>query len=244
LHWLLVFLSAILLVSASPPFSAKEFFLGEWDVEMFRTSLEQPKQPERVDYLQYRIKDGNETLYGVFVDEKDEERPLRIEFKNEVKGEFQLAAPDEEDYSCLFNFEFSNYSIGLFVSQGSWTDEYRGEHGTYQLIATSPASFLLSVYLKDAESKFHEIQTFTARKLSEKPSASFLQRWGMPLALFGIIIVTQFFKGRQTAPPPDPARREPAQPSEASDPRITEVTEEDEDSASSGEGDGGEKKDK
>jgi len=201
---LLVSLLALCLtiVSAQFPLSPKEYFLGDWQLESQKTNLAEPSVVGPVENSSWKIKDGNLTLYGTYVDlEKDEERPIFIEFEGDRAGRFALALPEEEDHVVIFEFSFENRSAGFFVSQGLWKDDHRGETGTYQFLVTSPASFILSVVLKNSDGHFSQINVITGRKFVEKEPAGFLQRFGMPLALFAVIMVSQFLKGRQAAPP-------------------------------------------
>jgi len=205
---------------------AKDFFLGDWQLESQKSSLENPAAVSLVDTSAWKIKDGNLTLFGTYVDEKDEERAIHIDFDSDREGRFSLALPEEEDHIVIFHFVFENRTAGYYISQGLWKDDHRGETGSYQLLVTSPASFVLSVFLKNSEGHFSEVNVITGRKFVEKEPPGFLQRFGMPMALFAIILVSQFFKGRGApAEPAQPATR-PGTNTDA-EPRITEITDDD-----------------
>lgn len=189
--------------------NAKEFFTGDWTLEYQPTSLADPTQPGQAETIQWKIKDANETLVGTYIDEKDEERAISVEFISESSGNFQLAN-EEEEFAVIFSFDFVNRTTGQFSTQGSWKDDVRGEVGVYHLIATSPASFVMTVVTTDEKGYFSEISAFTARKIVEKEPPGILSRFGLPLLMFGVILFSQFMKGRATA-----QQQQPQQPSAA-----------------------------
>jgi len=233
-----VFVFAVLCLSVvlgQQAFVAKDFFLGDWQLEAQKTHLSDPGAVGLTEIASWKIKDGNLTLFGTYTDEKEEERPIHVDFDSERSGRFSLALPEEEDHVVVFEFHFTNRSAGYYFSQGVWQDEHRSETGTYQFFVTSPASFILNIALKNGEGHFVEINTITGRKFVAQEPAGFLQRFGMPLVLFGVLMVSQFLKGRQAVPPPQEApagrRRE-----EDAEPRITEVKDEDAGESTSTEG--------
>jgi len=204
-------------------FVAKDFLLGDWQLETQKTNLVDPAAVGLAETLTWKIKDGNLTLFGTYVDEKDEERSIHVDFDSERSGRFSLALPDQdEDHVVIFEFHFENRSAGYYFSQGVWQDEHKSELGAYQFFVTSPASFILNVALKNSEGHFVEINSITGRKFVEKEPAGFLQRFGMPLVLFGVLMVSQFFKGRQAATPPSAPAGQRRREDDA-EPRITEV---------------------
>jgi len=218
-----VCLSAVL---AQQTFVAKEFFLGDWQLESHRTHLADPTHSEETlaEVSAWKIKDGNLTLFGTYIDEKEEERPIHVEFDSEREGRFALALPEEEDHVVIFEFHFENRSAGYFISQGAWKDEHRSETGTYQLFVTSPQSFILNIVLKNPEGHFADVLSITGKKYVEKEAPGFLQRFGMPLTLFGVLMVSQFFKGRQAGQQPQPeAPAAGTRRREDEEPKITEI---------------------
>jgi len=230
-------------VLAQQSLVAKEFFLGDWQLESQKTNLNDPSVVGLAENSAWKIKDGNLTLFGTFVDENDEERAIHIDFDSEKEGRFSLALPEEEDHVVIFQFAFENRTAGYFISQGLWKDDHRSETGTYQLIVTSPASFILSIVLKNSEGQFHQVNVITGRKFVEKEPPGFLQRFGMPLTLFVIILVSQFFKGRQPAEPPAAAAAPRASTTNDSEPKITEIKD-DEDEGEADDAGTSDKKDK
>jgi len=211
LHWcvLIIFFSVV----SANTFSAKEFFLGEWELEFQRFGIEDHNLSPKgiLDYGRWRINDANETLVGEIVDEKDEVLPLNIEFDSEITGRFQLANPEDDgetdgEFFTLFQFDFTNRSNGVFISQGGYSDQLRKENGVYQFIATSPASFVMTVYIQKGtgtvEEQFTEVNVITGKKNVDRKESSFLSRFGMPLAMFGVFFVMQFLKGRGGGTPP------------------------------------------
>jgi hypothetical protein len=189
-------------------FDTKEFFLGEWDIDLQRNHLYDEPAFGKIEEISWRIRDANETLTGVYIDEKDDERTIRIEFDGPLVGRFSVSHPeDEEEFYEVFAFEFGNRSTGCYVSQGPWVDEHRSERGLYELIITSPASFVLTLLLQNASNVFTQANTLTARKTVEKAAPSFLQRFGLPLAIVGFMIVSNFLKGRGQPEQGAPARR-------------------------------------
>jgi hypothetical protein len=227
--------------SESGEFNAKEFLLGDWELELHRSPLTAPSAFGFVATASWKIKDGNETLYGVAIDEKDDERQLRVEFEGESKGQFLLAVADEEseEFVPVFAFAFTNRTAGHFVSQGEWKDEQRAEAGVYQLAATSPNTFLLTLWLTDATGVGQEVVTITGKKFVEKPAQTFFQRFGMPMAVVGMMIVSQVLKSRSAGAaaaaqqPPQQAAARPGQQAAAGEddddaseeePRFTEIT--------------------
>jgi len=244
-------------ISQGQDFNSKEFFLGDWDLEVHRCLFSSPSATGMVSASSWKIKDGNETLYGVIIDEKDEERPLRIEFEGALQGHFLLAGPraeeeeedegEENDLVPVFAFEFSNRSAGYFISQGEWKDEKRSETGIYQLVAMSPSTIILTLWLHDAQGIGQEVLTMTGKKFSYKPPQSFWQKFGMPLAMLVMIILPQIlrtWRSTQAAQPaptnPNHARQGSAGSrqqgsttgEETEGPRFTEIKEESEVSSS------------
>jgi len=223
---------------------AKDFFLGDWQLESQKTNLNDPSVIGLVENFAWKIKDGNLTLFGTYIDENEEERAIHIEFDGEKAGKFALAVPEEEDHVVIFPFAFENRTAGYFISQGLWKDDHRSETGTYQLIVTSPASFILTIVLKNSEDQYHQINVITGRKFIEKEPPGFLQRFGMPITLFAIILFSQFMKGRTAAAPQPPAAAAPGpRPAGDSGPRITEIKD-DEGDDDSGAAESDSKKDK
>jgi len=225
LQWsclLVIFLSVV----SANSFSAKEFFLGEWELEFQRFGIEDHNlSPTGIlDYGRWRINDANETLVGEIVDEKDEVQPLSIEFDSEITGRFQLAGNTEDEtdieFFTLFQFDFTNRSSGVFISQGSYSDQLKKERGVYHFIATSPASFVMTVYIHRGTAtvgeQFTEVNVITGKKTVEKKDGSFWSRLAMPVAVCGVFVVMQFLKGRGGGTPAAPA--DAAGPANASAP--------------------------
>jgi hypothetical protein len=77
-----------------------------------------------------------------------------------------------------------------------------------------------------------KVVTITGKKFVEKPAQSFLQRFGMPMAVVGMMVVSQVLKSRSAAAQqPQQAPAQPGQPARADgnededEPRFTEITE-------------------
>jgi len=47
-----------------------------------------------------------------------------------------------------------------FISQGEWKDEKRSETGIYQLVAMSPSTIILTLWLHDAQGIGQEVRGF------------------------------------------------------------------------------------
>lgn len=228
-------LALLALASFGQAFDSKEFFTGDWDLEIQRNYL-YTGAFGAIDEMKWRIKDANETLEGIYVDEKDEERTIRIEFDGPHKGRFFVSNEEETETEVVaeefevFAFDLGNRSTGCFVSQGNWRDDVRAERGLYELVVTSPMTFVMTLWLRNATNVFDQVHTITAKKYVEKAAPSFLQRFGMPLAVVGFIIVSQFLKarGQPAAPAPQGQRRpRPAGSAEGSEqgPRFEEIKE-------------------
>ncbi len=81
------------LPSLSSPVKVRNLFLLSFFLSSFLThyTCAYVYTKGRLETVTYRIKDGNETLYGAYVDEKDDERPLRM----------YAAAPTPHSHSLL-----------------------------------------------------------------------------------------------------------------------------------------------
>ncbi|KAL6064299.1 hypothetical protein QOT17_011046 [Balamuthia mandrillaris] len=188
-------------------FNAKEFFLGEWDISVQVTEVGNPAQVGKVDMIAFHIKDGNETLFGSFDDEHDDERPLRIEFEESFEGkptagEFLLASPEdeEEEFTTVFRFEFVQKG-DVFTSQGVWKDEFRGESGVYQLLALSPNSFVVTVLLRNpASGEIYQMRQLLGKKFVTKEPPGFFAKYGMPLSILAFFLISQLLKRQVPAP--------------------------------------------
>eukprot|EP01089_Gocevia_fonbrunei_P013463 TRINITY_DN3460_c0_g1_i2.p1 TRINITY_DN3460_c0_g1~~TRINITY_DN3460_c0_g1_i2.p1 ORF type:complete len:234 (+),score=87.15 TRINITY_DN3460_c0_g1_i2:56-757(+) len=202
----LFFVAFLLGVVYGTGFSAKEFFQGEWDLEFQKKSLIDGSDKSELEVSRWDIKDANETLVGTYTDEKDDAYPISIEFEGEEAGTFFLGSPEEEgDVFPLFHFDFNNRTNGVYFSSNTWTDDQRNEKGFYQLFALSPISFVLSVTLTDATTGLiTEVNTITGVKFVEKKDPGFLSKYGMPIMLFGVLIVSQLMKSKM-APAAAPA---------------------------------------
>jgi hypothetical protein len=86
------------------------------------------------------------------------------EFEAPFKGRFLVSGEEDAetgvaDESEVFAFELGNRSTGCFVSQGAWRDDHRGEHGFYDLVVTSPMTFVLTLWLRNATNVFDKVKT-------------------------------------------------------------------------------------
>jgi len=229
---LYMFVGLVALSSFCHAFETKEFFIGDWELEIQRNYLYDSSFGQ-IEEMKWKLNDANETVEGVIVDEKDEERNVRIEFDGPFKGRFLVSSEEEgaevaEDFE-VFAFELGNRSTGCFVSQGAWRDDLRGEIGLYELVVTSPVSFVLTLWLQNATKVFDQVHSITAKKYLEKAAPSFLQRFGMPMAIVGFIVISQFLKsrGQGAAQPAAGQRPRPAagQETEGGEPRFEELKE-------------------
>lgn len=59
------------------------------------------------------------------------------------------------------------------MSQGEWKDEQRAETGVYQLAATSPNTFLLTLWLTDATGVGQEVPNYSRSLLTHGSTLTF-----------------------------------------------------------------------
>jgi len=164
---------------------------------------------------------------------------LLFEFASEYTGEVRLVTSTETESSSnneneelfvseesgsqtLFQFDFVNKTNSFLLSQGNFQGSTLSNSGHYQLVLTSPTTFFFTLYNKEGSNAL----TVTGRKQLRQAEGSFWTRMPSPMMMFGILLLSQWFKPR--VPGPEAARRTSVnQRTTQANPRVQDVTNED-----------------
>jgi len=163
--------------------------------------------PEKAQWL---ISNANETLTGSIIN-GEETFFVKVIFDEDSanqSGKFTYLTVNE-DFQVLFDFNFVPTSEESFLSTGEWNDpNYKG---IYQFTVENPVTFSVVIYADKGTSddKSPQFITLQAHKKVDKPEATFLQRFGFPIAMFAFMIISQVFKHRMQ---PTPEASVPAAP--------------------------------
>jgi hypothetical protein len=137
----------------------------------------------------------------------DEEKNLQFDDEEDVVVDAYAAIADlsESAEESLFSFELTLSSGALWTSIGTWHSAGGRSH-RFQMLVTSPIAFIVNVFELGARGELIHVHTISAKKVVNAPEQSFLQKYGMMLAIGGFMIINSFLKSRQAtaqAPPVD-----------------------------------------
>jgi len=229
----------LLLISLA--YSNPATFEGAWTLQvsgLTSTSALEDSAADREYILNITPSNTPTLLTGkIQTTNSDQQWKITIDFGGE-KGEVRLVTGgstseddeafggDNEGAESLFEIEFCNRTNGLTIANGPFkgAKSHGLPEGSFQLVVVSPTVLAFTIIAKDGS-----VITVTGKK-ELKEDGGFWSRMPSPLMMFGILLLTQWFKPRI----PDPAARQPnaqgrstrpVQP-EGGNARVQDVTDE------------------